>query len=268
LWYCDQWQMELQAVPNTLATPHDPRKKLQEIQQMPDERLSTAAKNARDLAQLLQSKVPVPSEIGITGSILVGLENAESDYDLVIYGRDNCKSIYSSMDSLFASDKGLIRYTDADMPARYKWRAEGSGVSLEKFSVHDLRKTHQGRFHNMDFFLRYVQYPEEAGGNFATTRFSKVGKARVTGTVEDASLALFTPCTYRVTISSVEGNNTAPVNKQLITEIVSFRGRFCEQLITGESFRGQGILERVDTLDGSHIRILLGNQPTDYLIKI
>ncbi len=268
LWYCDQWQMEVQAIPNALMTPHDPRKKLQEIQQTPDEALSIAAQNAQDLAQLLQSKVLDPLEIGVTGSILVGLDNAESDYDLVVYGRDNCKSLYSSMDGLLESDKGLIRYTNADMLARYKWRADGSGVSLEKFSFHDLRKTHQGRFRNMDFFIRYVQYPEEAGVNFAATRFIKVGNVRVTGTVEDANLALFTPCIYRVIISSVEGTNVSLVDKQLITEIVSFRGRFCEQLRSYEEFRGQGILEQVDTPDGRHFRVLLGNQPTDYFVKV
>jgi len=154
------------------------------------------------------------------------------------------------------------------MPERYKFRAAGSGVSLEDFTFHELRKTHQGRFRNMDFFLRYVQYPEEAGVNFSATRFAKLGQVRVTGVVEDGSLALFTPCSYRVTVSSVDGDVSSPPNLQLITEIVSFRGRFCEQLVAGEIFRGQGILEQVETPDGKHYRILLGNQPTDYLVKM
>ncbi len=266
LWYCDQWQMQVQAIPNTMVTPHDPRKKLQELQKTPEEELTASAKGARDLAQLLQSKVSDPSDVGVTGSILVGLENTESDYDLVVYGQANCRAIFAAMENLFASEPDLTRYIATDMPARYKARASGSGISLEIFSFHDLRKTHQGRFRNMDFFLRYVQYPEEAGVNFTTTRFAKMGAVSVTGVVEDANLALFTPCSYRVIVSSVEGTPT--VNKQNITEIVSFRGRFCEQLLAGENFRGQGILERVETPDGSHYRLLLGNEPTDYLIKV
>ncbi len=268
LWYCDQWQMEVQAVPNTMTTPYDPRKKLQELQQTPEDEISPSAKNARDLAQLLQSKAPDTSEVGVTGSILVGLENAESDYDLVVYGQVNCRSIFSAMDGLFASEPDLARYSDVDMPARYKWRAAGSGVPMEQFSFHDLRKTHQGRFRNQDFFLRYVQYPEEAGINFAATRFAKIGEVCITGEVEDASFALFTPCSYRISVTSVEGNIATLENKRYITEIVSFRGRFCEQLVMGEKFRGQGILERVETPDGSHYRLLLGNEPTNYLIKI
>lgn len=268
LWYCEPWQMEVQAVPNSMATPHDPRKKLQELGQVPEDELSPTSKNARDLARLLQTKAIDPMEVGITGSILVGLDNSESDYDLVVYGEANCRAIYTAMDTFFAIEPELVKYSSADMAERYKFRASGSGVSLEMFSFHDLRKTHQGRFRNKDFFLRYVQYPEEANVEFATTRYAKIGEVGITGVVEDASLALFTPCTYRVATSSIKGSIASPVDKQFITEIVSFRGRFCEQLIVGEEFRGRGILERVETPDGYHYRLLLGNEPTDYLVKI
>ncbi len=268
LWYCDQWQMEVQAVPNNLATSCDPRKKLEALQLASEDDLSAIAKNARDLAQLLQSKAPDPSEIGVTGSILVGLENSESDYDLVVYGEANCRSIFSAMDKLFTGEPELARYTDVDMPARYKWRAEGSDVSLEKFSFHDLRKTHQGRFRNIDFFVRYVLFPEEEGGNFATTHFAKLGTVELEGTVQNADFALFTPCSYRVTVSSLKGNLSKPIDVKSITDLTSFRGRFCEQLLAGEDFRGRGILEQVQTPNEIHYRLLLGNQPTDYLIKI
>ncbi|OLS15556.1 MAG: DNA polymerase beta domain protein region [Promethearchaeota archaeon CR_4] len=268
LWHCEQWQMEVQAVPSERITSYDPRRKLQELSRMPEDQISPAAKNARDLANLFQSRVPDPSEVGVTGSILVGLDAADSDYDLVVYGQSNCRSLFSTMDSLFSREKELMKYTFADMPARYQFRAAGSGVSIEQFSFHELRKTHQGRFRNMDFFLRYVQYPEEAGVDFASTRFSKLGPVQITGVVEDDSLALFTPCAYRVTVSSIDGHIPSQTNLQMITEIVSFRGRFCEQLAAGEYFRGQGILEQVETRNGMHYRFLLGNQPTDYLVKM
>ncbi len=268
LWYCDSWQMEVQAVPNTMATQHDPRKKLYELEQQPEEELTPAAKNARDLARLLQSRAPEPMEVGVTGSILVGLENTESDYDIVIFGRASCSAIFSSMDALFASEPDIARYTMNDMPARYEWRAAGSGIPLNIFTVHELRKTHQGRFRNMDFFLRYVLFPEESGERYETTRFAKLGSVELMGTVQDADLAFFTPSVYRVIVSSVDGTLSNPVDKGSITEIVSFRGRFCEQLNAGEKFRGRGILEKVKTPKGVHYRLLLGNEPTDYLIKI
>ena len=50
-------------------------------------------------------------------------------------------------------------------------------------------------------------------------------------------------------------------------EVVSFRGRFCEQARKGEKIVAQGKIEQVTKEDGTtYYRLLIGNEPTDYLI--
>jgi predicted nucleotidyltransferase len=81
--------------------------------------------------------------------------------------------------------------------------------------------------------------------------------------VADDAEALFTPCTYKLrNVKVVEG-----VRLQPIEEIVSFRGRFCEQAKTGEEIVAQGKVERVtDTrTEREHYRVILGNVPSDFM---
>jgi predicted nucleotidyltransferase len=80
--------------------------------------------------------------------------------------------------------------------------------------------------------------------------------------VVDDSEALFTPCTY--TLDKVQvpsGTNLAT------TEIVSFRGRFCEQAKQGEAITAQGKVERVTNKRSGqvHYRVIVGNGPADYV---
>jgi predicted nucleotidyltransferase len=54
-----------------------------------------------------------------------------------------------------------------------------------------------------------------------------------------------------------------------IAEIVSFRGRFCEQARKGERVVAAGTLERVEFSDGSFMnRLLLGNAKEDFMTAI
>jgi len=81
--------------------------------------------------------------------------------------------------------------------------------------------------------------------------------------VADDSEALFTPCTYRLeNVKVLDG----PVLEPII-EVVSFRGRFCEQARTGEAIVAQGKIESVTDIKGNrkHYRLILGNKPQDYM---
>jgi len=54
-----------------------------------------------------------------------------------------------------------------------------------------------------------------------------------------------------------------------LTEIISFRGRFCEQAVAGDLVRAWGTLERVETRDGyAWCRLLLGNHTDDTMLVI
>jgi predicted nucleotidyltransferase len=53
-----------------------------------------------------------------------------------------------------------------------------------------------------------------------------------------------------------------------IHEIVSFRGRFCEQANIGEAIEAQGKVELVTNKKSGdeYYRLILGNKPSDYMV--
>jgi predicted nucleotidyltransferase len=83
------------------------------------------------------------------------------------------------------------------------------------------------------------------------------------GNIDDASNAIFTPCSYKISsVEVLEGTTT------LISEIVSFRGRFCEQASEGDTVIAQGKVETVfEKGRESHSRLLIGNQVTDFMVS-
>jgi hypothetical protein len=95
-------------------------------------------------------------------------------------------------------------------------------------------------------------------------RYKNSGYARVKATVADASEALFTPCTYRIeNVEVIEGPEI-----KTIQEVVSFRGRFCEQAENDETITVQGKIEKVTNTRRHREwhRLIIGNQASDYMI--
>jgi len=94
--------------------------------------------------------------------------------------------------------------------------------------------------------------------------FKNSGHAKITAKIADSSDSLFTPCTYKVDhVKVVEGHRLEPIR-----EIVSFRGRFCEQAKNGEAVTAQGKVELVTNKKNGdeYYRLILGNKPSDYMV--
>mgnify|MGYP006910769107 CR=1 FL=1 len=81
----------------------------------------------------------------------------------------------------------------------------------------------------------------------------------------DASEAIFTPCVYKIEdVKFVAAQHTVSLPR----EIVSFRGRFCEQAKEGEKILAKGKIERVVTREGeAYYRLLLGRSGDFMVVK-
>ena len=83
--------------------------------------------------------------------------------------------------------------------------------------------------------------------------------------ISDDTDAIFTPCRYR--LSGVERIEALQAPEPV--EIVSFRGRFCEQASHGDRVLATGTLERLQDRDGNvRHRLLLGNSPEDTMVVL
>jgi Uncharacterized protein conserved in archaea len=82
----------------------------------------------------------------------------------------------------------------------------------------------------------------------------------VKAVIGDDEENIMTPCRYGIQRSEVlEGRKIPP------SEIISFRGRFCEQAHRGDKVVARGLLEKVVGKEEEIFQIVIGENPADYL---
>lgn len=218
-----------------------------------------------DLSQMLVDYSKISSSaIGISGSIMIGFHLFSSDIDIIIYGRNECEKIRSLLQRMFL-EKEHIRYLNNDeMKNLYKFRGADNLMSFEVFSKHENRKTFQGIFKEQEFFIRYLPDWFEVNEEYGSRKYISSGNVKIKAIVKNDSESFFSPCKYLLEqVEIIDGSKD-----QNIVEVVSFRGRFCEQARVGEQVIIQGKSEKILTSEGEHYRVLLGGSPSDYMISL
>ncbi len=206
------------------------------------------------------------TKLGVSGSVLVQLHEQSSDIDLVVYGSKTGHNVATTMKQIFEDTDNPIKAYDLEgLRELFDLRSKDTKVSFEDFVRTDSRKVSHGKFMGRDFFIRFVKDWNEVSEQYGTIIYKPEGRARIKATVSDDAEAIFTPCTYKLAnVTIIEGPNVEPIE-----EVVSFRGRFCEQAKRGETVIAEGKVERVQQ-EGKHehYRLLLGNKPSDHMTLI
>jgi uncharacterized protein len=262
--YDSVFQIVLQSVPRSrILRVYDPRLRLQEMMQMPGKPIE---KDAADFAALLQEPARVPrSAIGITGSLLIGLDTENSDLDVSVFGAPDCFKVYEALKKLLDSEshQDLRRLDIDELKDLYHEReADTQEPSFDEFAALERNKICQGHFRGRPYFIRFIKEANTAAA-YGSARYTPVGRATITATVARDQDAIFTPCRYFLSdVQVLEGPAVQ------VSEIVSFRGRFCEQAWKGDAVKAAGMLERIENSRGEiRHRLLLGNSPSDYLLR-
>jgi predicted nucleotidyltransferase len=248
----------------TVVERYDPVERLRLLRA--SKQLDDLERKVVHLTEELQEASGIPwSSIGISGSVLVGLYTVKSDVDPVVYGAENGRRAYAALRSLLQDDvAGFKRYTRRELRTLFDFRSKDTIMSFEDFARVERRKAFQGMYESTDYFIRFVKDWSEVNEQYGDVCYKNAGYAKIKATISDGSEALFTPCNYGVAnVTVVEGAKLKP-----ISEIASFRGRFCEQARKGEAVKAQGKVERVTNMKTgeAHYRIILGNKPTDYMV--
>ena len=255
-----QWLCE---VPVEAVTRHyEPAAYLRQLRRK--SRLGELEKQALELAELLHAESGVDwGSLGISGSLLAGLHTPTSDIDLIVYGSKSCQKVYGKLRTLAQRAKGKLKlYSRQDLGKLFDFRSKDTSMEFADFVRTESRKLLQGKFHEKDYYIRCVKAWDEVSERYGTVQYDPVGEARLRATVLDDSEMIFTPCTYQIYDTKILQGNCARSPR----EIVSFRGRFCEQARKGEEVVACGMIESVKTANAEHFRLIIGNKPSDFMI--
>jgi predicted nucleotidyltransferase len=244
---------------------YKPAQGLQELRNRKE--LDTAEVTAVQFMSRLKEETKVDwSKMGISGSILIGLHDADSDLDFIVYGKEAGYKVQKTMQKLMNDPNSPFEaYEKKGLKELFDFRSKDTDVSFEDFVRTDSRKISHGKFMGKHFFIRFVKNHDEIAEQYGSIIYKPEGNCKIKATIVDSSQALFTPCSYMLAnVQILEGPQVEPIE-----EIVSFRGRFCEHAINSENVIAEGKLERViQHGKDDHFRLLLGNKPADHMVLV
>lgn len=215
-------------------------------------------------AEIIQQSARVnASELGISGSVQVGLHGPGSDIDLIVYGRRPSRAVQLALRrAQLVPDQGIASYHLETYRPVYNLRWSGTDIPIETMLLVDGLKSMHGIFGGHHYFVRAVLDWNEIEEKYGDRTYQQLGQARATCRITNHNDALFTPCRYEIDeVKFLKGTKVDDVR-----EIVSFRGRFSDQAKQDEEVIVQGTLERVQQGQEQWTRFLLGDRPTDILI--
>jgi hypothetical protein len=263
LYWDSVFNREIQAVPMAnVKQLFVPTEKLRQLRHVTD--LDHQQESAVDMATILAKEARVSaSKIGVSGSILVDLHTSKSDIDLVLYGSRVARKCYSQLGTLLGTrSQGFNPYEKRDLHRLYAQRKQRASMPFDIFARLEQPKVLQGKFRGIDYFIRCVKDWDEWHEEYGDRKYYPAGRTTVHATISNDSESIFTPCTYRLVGPTAAGRLRAP------TQIVSFRGRFCEQAHTGQRVRARGTLEKVVHHRGDENRLVIGEDPRDFLMVV
>ncbi|MGQ9719808.1 MAG: nucleotidyltransferase domain-containing protein [Candidatus Jordarchaeum sp.] len=254
--------VKLQAVPrNRIKKVHNPIERLQRVisHGFTDE----LEKDVILFSETLQEESEIPMQkIGVSGSVLVDLTQPDSDIDIIVYGEKNCRLVYEALGNLFNKKDSIIKaYSDEGLKKLYEFRVTDTMMSYEEFAFSEKRKYMSGEINGRTFFLRFLKEPSELSEKYGDVKYISLNNAIIKGLVLDDKEAIFTPCRY-----IIKHTKTLEGKAPQITEIVSYRGRFCDQVRANERFIAQGKIEKVISKSETYYRLILGGEKKDFLI--
>jgi predicted nucleotidyltransferase len=196
-----------------------------------------------------EAAIPV-SSMGISGSVLPGLDNESSDIDFVVYGNDwfLAKEALKRMKQADVSKSETIDFKISDLDDAmwhtvYKKRK--SPLSFDDFFAHEIRKGNRGMFlrngrqENIYFDLLFVRSPDQI--QFPILRGIDTSKTEIEAIVIDASFSFDNPAVYLIEHDEID-------------EIYSYTHTYAGQALKGETVRARGIVEII----GDKKRLVIG----------
>lgn len=173
----------------------------------------------------IDNNIPL-DQIGITGSLLLGTQNTQSDIDLVIYDKNVFHKLRQLIDKLIR--QGKLTSLNAEQWLQ-TYQRRGCSLSLKEYIWHEQRKFNKAIFKGVKFDLSLVVEPMFKDSQY----FVKAERILFTTEIVSGDRAFHTPASYRLAHKEI---------KELICATPTYAG----QAFAGERVEISGILEKSD----------------------
>ncbi|MCF8885215.1 MAG: hypothetical protein L4877_05440 [Aigarchaeota archaeon] len=216
-----------------------------------------AGVDACTLKNMIESMVDV--DVGVSGSILLKLDDKDSDIDLVVYGLEAGERFYEALRELRI--KGTLKAVNS-----FNWISEtrsDSKLSVTDWMKIEVRKILTGIYKDRLYTAKIVPSIDEYWEDISQ-KVSEIGRARIICSIVSSRFGKTTPNMYKVkTLKILEGD----LEESMVLSIMSMRSRFSEIAGEGEEVEVEGRLEKIIKPDcREEYRIFLGNDERDKII--
>jgi len=177
----------------------------------------------QQLCRLLQDDGLQLDKIGVTGSILLDLQNHGSDIDLVCYDRSVFQQLRNRVQALIARNKCQAMHNNDWLEAFQRRACE---LSLDEYIWHEQRKFNKAIINQRKFDLSLAAGSGQSSGK----AFKKLGQIVLEAEVSDDRYGYDYPAEF-------------VINHPEISSVVSFTATYTGQAQLGERIRAAGQLE-------------------------
>ena len=221
--------------------------------------LDVLQRKAVDLATIISHESGISfKHFGVTGSILVDLQNAEfSDIDLVVYGRPHIPHVKDAVLRLCEKVPSEVRRLHGDTLVTWcKQQRKTHPLTMREMRVLYSRKWNRGLFKNTVYSIHPVKVEGDTKERFGDEVYLPQGTVEVTARVVNSDESCFLPATYLV--DHVVSSQRVTDN---VREIVSFEGLYADIATRNDLVRVRGTLEDVLERSGQlkYQRIVVGS---------
>jgi len=212
---------------------HQPKHRLQQIMQtapgvyaasLPGAGAAAVERDLFRLCELFGQHGLDLTQAGVTGSILIGVQNQASDIDLVCYGREVFHQCRAITQELIESGR-LQALNDQDWQQSYQRRS--CDLSFENYVWHERRKCNKAVINGRKFDLSFI----DDCTNPQVINYQKCGAITLQCRVIDDFHAFDYPAEFKI-------------DDRQIGSIVSFTATYTGQAVSGEMVEVSGVLEQ------------------------
>ncbi len=202
----------------------------------PNQKLPSVAKQNSKVGAIVKTLESISLDrMGVTGSLLAGLENESSDIDFIVYG----KAWFRARDIIARAKKEKTKITDiSDEMWRDIYKKRKPELSFGEFLVHELRKGNRGMVGDTYFDLLYVR---DWGEIKPCLQGQDIGFETIEAVVTNADFAFDSPAIYKI-------------QHPEISYVLSYTHTYAGQALVGERIEARGMVEVV----GKMKRLVVG----------